>query len=851
MKRLVLSLLGAGLLGFGAAAASATVAFEYCGDPEYEADVYLRPVGAFDVYVVSAPACSLEARQLAKVKVPSYGWLECLVLLGFAAGLGVAAARFRTAPAPLAVLALLATICAGLGGENLTRILLVRGALADGHGAVQRGAPGDALAAVSSARRRQQAAWLPRIAFWDVAIEQLELGALQESAGICAVADALGRGETTDAVRFLTDFPIRTDAGREAHLAALTHDTQALLAAEETAAPVRRSVRALTLQPDFEPLHGNLSIARYHHTEALVRAGDAQAGLDLAKELEAPGSAIPLQDREAMRGYAARAVARERLGDPQTADTQTAVAVLEDAHAYALDHGRTFVFIDCDLAAALEADALLKLVRKQPGAAVEALDRSDRLVPERDVVKELRPQALLAHGSQLLQGRRFEPAIHSLRRAFDETGGKDDTIRQTLGLAWYSSGGDAHEQGRLDEAITAYQEAVAVIPTDENVRFSLGEALTDRADTAFKAGRVTPAADDLEQAAKYSPTHRPAARERLRYVPGMAERIAAIRTSAGFIQAPQVAGELPRDLDGDGRVDHAVYYGPDHGTPVAVAPPKRGARPPAELAITSRSPAGGAAVAVLRDLDRDGSFDERIEYRGGNLSDLWTDVDGDSMPDVRGIEFNRDAFEFNQQSLSGRVMMHVKGGVIAAAQDFFSDPDAYLILRKNWAYVGSTSTSLNTYYPTWHQGIVLDYQYGDRVRLELWDEDLFDDDLIDVYETTQLPATGIYQFAGRKAAVEIDVTPARLPEGHHVEFDAPLVSSNVFRENPTAVPEVADIVAGARGAEATTRAVQWVTKAAVVHVLLPRLLPGATGWQRFAAELVVEHAVLNPAMGLD
>ena len=867
MKRgLVLSLVGVSLLSLGAAGASATVAVEYCSDPKFEADLYLRPVGTFEVYTAAAPGCSVEARQLAEAGVPGTGWLECLILLGLAAGLGVAAARWRAAPAQVAVLALLALAFAGLGGENLTRILTVRGALADGHDALQRQAPGDALAAVSSALGHQQAAWLPRLAFWQVAIEQPELGALQEQTGICAVADALSQGETSDAVRFLTDFPIRSDAGREAHLAALTRDAKALLAAGETAAPVHRSVRALTLQPDLEPLLGNLSIARYHHAETLVRAGDADAGLQLAKELDTPGSAIPRPDGEAMRGFAARAVARGLLENPQTADTRGAVAVLEEAHGYALDHGRTFVFIDCDLAAALEADALLQLVQKQPGAAVEALDRSDELVPERDVVKELRPKALLAHGSQLLQERRFEPAIHNLRRAFDETGGNDETIRQTLGLAWFSSGGDAHEQGRLDDAITAYQEAVAVIPQDENVRFSLGEALTTRADDAFKTGRVAPAAADLEQAAEASPKHRQAACERLRYVPGMSDRIAAIRSSAGFLQAPEVAGEVPRDLDGDGRVDRAVYYGPDRDTPVAVAPPMRGSRPAAELAITSQpsaggtpgtsangTSAGGTPIAVLRDLNRDGSFDERVEYQNGSLSDLWTDVDGDAVPDVRGrLKLNyRDAFELNQQPLSGRVMMQIKGGVIAAAQDFFSDPDAYLILKKNWSYLGRTSTSMDSYYPNWYEGIALDYKYGDRVRLELWDEDLFDDDLIDIYETAQLPSSGVYQFANRKAAIEIDVRPSKLPEGHRVDFDAPLVNANVFRDSPTAVPEVADIVAGARGAETTTRAIQWATKAAVIHVLLPRLLPKAKGWQKFAAELVLEHAVLDPAMGLD
>ena len=195
--------------------------------------------------------------------------------------------------------------------------------------------------------------------------------------------------------------------------------------------------------------------------------------------------------------------------------------------------------------------------------------------------------------------------------------------------------------------------------------------------------------------------------------------------------------------------------------------------------------------------------------------------------------------------------MHVKGGVISSVEDFFSDPDAYLRLKKNSRNIGRTSTSMDTYYPTWYEGVTLDYKFGDRVRLELWDEDLFSDDLIDVYETAQLPTSGIYQFASRKAAVEVDVRPSTLPEGYQVAFDAPAVNANIFRDHPTAVPVVADIVAGARGAEATTRAIQFVTKAVVLNVLLPRLLPRASGWQRFAAELVVEHGVLDPAMGLD
>ncbi len=661
--------------------------------------------------------------------------------------------------------------------------------------------------------------------------------------------DSPQRGETQTAVKLLDEFPIVSAVGRDANLAALTQDARASLEQSETEPAMLASRRALSLRPDSEELQGNLSVARYHHAVALVRDHQSDAGLELAKELDAAGSAIPVPDREAVRGYASQAVARSSLEDPSSADPSRAVSVLEEAHGYASANGRSYPFIDCDLAGALEADAVLKLAREQPGPAVDALDRSDELVPRRQIVKVLRPQALLAHGTQLLGDRDFEPAITQLRRAHEETDGKDERIRQSLGLAWYSKGAAEHQQENLDQAITDFREATEVIPEDENVRFSLGEVLFARADKALEVGWTDGAAEDLEEAARVSSRHRTGARQRLQYIPGMNNRLAAIRSAPGWLRIPDVSGEVPRDLDGDGDFDRVAYYGPGSDTPVAVAEPVRGSRPPSQLVFTSQG-AGSNALAIVRDLDGDGRFDERTEYEGQEISGFLTDVDGDAWPDVRGIDFQPHGFEFRQQALSGRLMMHVKGGVVGTNEDFFTDPDAYLILKKNSYQVGRTSADQDTHYPTWYQGIVLDYKHGDRVRLELWDEDFLFDDFIDHYETTELPTSGVYEFSRRKAAVEIDVSPSRLPEGHQIAYDPPAVHPNVFRDRPTAVPEVADIIANARSSEATTRAIQWVTKAAVTEVLLPRLVPNAARWQVFLLQLVVEHAVLDPAMGL-
>jgi hypothetical protein len=273
---------------------------------------------------------------------------------------------------------------------------------------------------------------------------------------------------------------------------------------------------------------------------------------------------------------------------------------------------------------------------------------------------------------------------------------------------------------------------------------------------------------------------------------------------------------VPKDSDVDGAAEGVVYYGADPAKPLAVGELSQRHLEPVRLLLLDNQQ---DAQVIWRDHDGDGQLDERTTYSGGDASNLIIDVDSDWRPDVQ-VDF-QDGQEFARYPLSGRMLMVMDDGVVGDMWlDIFSKADAYVKLFHNYELKFVSDTVSNSNFPIWNQGVVVHFRHGDRIGLELWDQDVItSDDLIDEYSTSSLPSSGIYRFDGGKAAIRMSVTPSELPEGHEVYMEAPDVEGNYFLDHPSAVEEYGELIAMAEADAVRAQVMQVVAKGVVFSVI--------------------------------
>lgn len=67
------------------------------------------------------------------------------------------------------------------------------------------------------------------------------------------------------------------------------------------------------------------------------------------------------------------------------------------------------------------------------------------------------------------------------------------------------------------------------------------------------------------------------------------------------------------------------------------------------------------------------------------------------------------------------------------------DPDPFVKVFIGGNLVLQTSVQQNTYSPSWHERVKVSYKKGVSFRIEVWDKDAMSDDLIGIWEDTELP----------------------------------------------------------------------------------------------------------------
>lgn len=733
-------------------------------------------------------------------RVP-WGWalLEALVLAGVGAGLGAAGRSLRGTPRAGAMG--LGVGLAGLAGVHLTQAGLLHGRLDRAERAL-----GDADLATAESELIAAVQGQERAVLWRLSGRALPVS-LQD-----VDVDLRLQGVQVERARGLSQ------AG----------DPVGALRALETAA---------ARGPDSPALHDALCIGASH----AVAAGAPDAAALLAR-LDACD--LPAPEVLALHGHSAQRAAADALQDPP--DAARAVQSLEHAWAWGDARGLELGSVSCDLAGALDARAVQAFGAGHYQAAVDALDRGDPLVPDRAFVDALRLDALLALGNDQVAQGELVAAVATLERGRSLAPEGDHRLRDALAAAWVVRGVRAMEQGDDAQSLAHLEAAHAVWPEQPDLQLLLADLLIARAEVQVRDGLASDAVESLERAGHVSPVRRPGVTDRIATLGGSRARLDQLQGAPEYLAVPAVHVEVPRDTDDDGRVDALLYYPADGGPLVAVA---SSGGPQARVRRLELTDAPGFATAILEDRDGDGVLDARTDYDDGAASRLVADVDRDRRPDVVR---HFSGGQVVDEALSGRVLVTINSGVIGSQEDWWSEPDGYVVVSRNGRRLGATDVADNTNYPSWHQGIVVDFKHRDAVELDLWDHDpgwWNDDDHIDTWRFHELPESGAYRGRAGRAALDLTVSPSTLPEGYRVRTRALQTAENVFLAHPLGMPEMSDIIARAEAAQTRVLVIQVVTEIAVTQLLLPRLLPAATPIRLFMAELVVSQVVLPPAFG--
>lgn len=565
-----------------------------------------------------------------------------------------------------------------------------------------------------------------------------------------------------------------------------------------------------------EVLEKNLCRAKFHRVVAGIDSGIPESVTQEMYGIDRLTCEFDDELRVLLRTYYARVKAQKILEGKRKPDTESAVAVLREAHAYSEKFGHPLPYITCDLVAALDVHALALLGKERAKDAVAILDQSDALIPGRDFIHSLRPQALLMWAYLQINKQDYFAAIEILNRALAETLEDNKPVLEAFILAYQSLGAKAQSEGNLDEAIKWFDKAYEINPSDLGLQNNLGQVHMQRGEKLLKQGIFDRAKSDYQRVSQVSVELKGNARMILDSFDQGYNRLQELNGIPDWIHGPKADGMLPKDTNGDGRADMYAFFPRNVDTPIAYGERQTRGR----VFVTDT---GGKVTALIRDHDGSGNYDERTDYGEENASQMLVDIDEDARPDVQRLFQDKESF--TDKALSGRISMVMESGVIVVSTDPFNKPDAYVKFFKNRYYLGRTDEDPNSNFPIWNQGVVIDYKHGDMIELQVWDKDLIYDDLIDVYQVESFPESGTYKFFQRKAAIKMVVSPSTLDEGHRVSLNTPIPNNNIFRDFPSQVPEFGDMIAGAYSAE---RAVQlrkdmaiWVS----VNILIPRLFP--------------------------
>lgn len=233
---------------------------------------------------------------------------------------------------------------------------------------------------------------------------------------------------------------------------------------------------------------------------------------------------------------------------------------------------------------------------------------------------------------------------------------------------------------------------------------------------------------------------------------------------------------------------------------------------------------------IISDTDKDGYF-EQWNYASNYSEYIYYDLDKDYRADW--LTQLSEGNIIDEHPLSGVVSVRFSAAIKNAA-DFFSEPDAFLILIKNGHLVGRSKTVENNTYPSFPDNFIIDYKHKDDVTIDIYDRDIFSHDYIDSVTLKDLPESGYLITNKKQVVLAMNVIPSDRPEGVYA------LSDNQENINPFETPswkkehsEIANIVNSARKERARANVMSMVGSFVAPEIILGLTLRPVTFFNAF------------------
>ncbi len=355
------------------------------------------------------------------------------------------------------------------------------------------------------------------------------------------------------------------------------------------------------------------------------------------------------------------------------------------------------------------------------------------------------------------QNHNYEKSVQNLEAAFRLTPNNEDIPCQ-LSLALSEAAIDKAYLNEFDSAKTMRDRSRALCSLDNiEEAYSLIDLVEGQ--LYLRKGNWSKASDSLNAAQKISQGENGRLAKNLltdlKY--GAKKRAAMLNEARKWVQnIPHVTGSSCQEFDKRGRCKVAHFYRQDKLIGIYE---HSGRRFTFEV---------GNDVLVLKDALGDGRIDTADQAEGLGRRVI-VEKDGDYRLD-RELILSGTGSVIKDEKYSGKILVDIPSGAISESHhDFGSAPDAYLTVKHNGYYVGHTNTAKNQTFPRWYQGFVIDFKRGDRIVINMYDEDTGlpwdEDDYIDTFLIRELPQSDLKKGRNRQAAIELRVTPTRLPPG--------------------------------------------------------------------------------------
>jgi len=236
------------------------------------------------------------------------------------------------------------------------------------------------------------------------------------------------------------------------------------------------------------------------------------------------------------------------------------------------------------------------------------------------------------------------------------------------------------------------------------------------------------------------------------------------------------------------------------------------------------------SYVIVTDADNDG-YHEQWNYASKHRQYIYFDLDKDYRADWLK-QFSEDNL-VDERPLSGKVSIQFSAAINAAA-DVFSEPDTFLVVKKNDNLVGRSQTVNNNTYPNFRDNFVIHYKYQDQVSVAVYDRDIFFHDLIDSVVLKDLPETGYIISKRNRVALAMKVVPSEQPEG---TYSLPGEQGNI---NPFQAPswlnessEVAQIVKNSRKEQSRAKFMAMVGSVITPEIVLGMVTRPVTFFNAF------------------